>query len=76
MNDPEYYERWFYKDAIDDYNMIITECKKVYDDTPVASRLTRAKCLSTIKRAERDLARMQAKYDEFLRYKRRTEISK
>jgi hypothetical protein len=76
MNDPEYYERWFYKDAIDDYNMIIRECRKVYDETPVPNRLTRATCLSTIKRAERDLAKVQAEYDKFKRYKQRTAISK
>jgi hypothetical protein len=75
MNDPEYYERWFYKDAMDDYNMIIAECQKMYDMTPVPSRLVRSRLRSTIKRAERDLAKVQAEYDKFKRYKQRTQIS-
>ena len=76
MNDPEYYEQWRYKEVIDDYHMIIQECQKVFDNTPVTNRLTRATCLSTIKRAQRDLAKVQAEYDKFKQYKARTEISK
>jgi hypothetical protein len=56
--------------------MIIQECQKVFDNTPVTNRLTRATCLSTIKRAQRDLAKVQAEYDKFKQYKARTEISK
>jgi hypothetical protein len=51
MNDPEYFEKWRFKDTINDYNMIIGECQKLYDNTPVTNRLTRATCLSTMKRA-------------------------
>ena len=56
--------------------MIIEECQKLYENTPVTSRLTRAKCLSTIKRAERDLVKVLAKYEEFKKYKMITAISK
>jgi hypothetical protein len=76
MNDPAEWEKFRYKDAIDDYNMIIAECQKMYNMTPVPSRLIRARLLSTLKRAERDLARVQADYDKFKRYKARTAISK
>jgi hypothetical protein len=56
---------------------MIEECQKVYDNTPVTNRLTRATCLSTIKRAERDLSKALAQYEEeFKRYKARTAISK
>ena len=40
----------------------------MYDKTPVISRLTRATCLSTIKRAERDLEKTLAEYDKFKEY--------
>jgi hypothetical protein len=76
MNDPEYFERWRFKDTINDYNSIIEECQKLYEQTPVTSRLTRATCLSTMKRAQRELAKTRAEYDEFKKYKARTAISK
>jgi hypothetical protein len=76
MNDPTEWEKFRYKDAIDDYNMIIAECQKMYDMTPVPSRLVRVRLLSIIKRAERDLAKVQADYDKFKRYKARTAISR
>ena len=76
MNDPEHFEQWRFKDTIDDYNMIIEECQKLYDNTPVTNRLTRATCLSTIKRAERDLEKTLVEYDKFKKYKMRTAISR
>ena len=76
MNDIGYYEQWRFKDTIEDYIMIIQECQQLYNKTPVTSRLTRATCLSTMKRAERDLEKVLSQYEEFKRYKQKTAISK
>jgi hypothetical protein len=64
MNDPEYFEKFRYIDTINDYNMIIEKCQKLYDNTPatVVNRFIRAKSLSTMKRAQRELAKTQAEY--------------
>ena len=54
INDPEYFEQWRFKDTIDEYNMIIGECQKQYDNTPATTTenlFTRATSLATIKRA-------------------------
>lgn len=76
MNDPAYYERWFYKDTINNYNMLLEEFTKHYEQTPVTQRLARARLRSVIKRGERRLAKVQAEHEQFKRYKARTEISK
>jgi hypothetical protein len=76
MNDPEYFERWRYIDIINDYNSIIEECQKLYEKTPATNRFIRARSLSTMKRAQRDLAKTQAEYEMFKKYKMRTTISK
>jgi hypothetical protein len=79
INDPEYFEQWRFKDTIDEYNMIIGECQKQYDNTPATTTenlFIRATSLSTMKRAKRDLAMTLAEYDKFLEYKARTAISK
>ncbi len=34
MNDPSEWEKFRFKDSIDNYNMIIEECQKLYDNTP------------------------------------------
>ena len=39
MNDPEYFEKWRYKDAINDYNRLIAEFQKLYEQTSVTDRL-------------------------------------
>jgi hypothetical protein len=78
MNDPKYYEQWRFKEAIDDYNVIIAHCQELYDTTPATTAknlLIRATSLSTLRRAKRDLANILDDYDDFLRYKARTEIS-
>ena len=31
MNDPEYFEKWRYKDTINDYNMLIEDFQKLYE---------------------------------------------
>jgi hypothetical protein len=53
MNDPVYFEQWRFKDTIDDYNMVIGECQKLYYNTPatVTNRFIRARSLSTMKHA-------------------------
>jgi hypothetical protein len=77
MNDPEYFEQWRFKDTIDDYNMIIAECQKLYDNNSnTEDRFIRDKSVSTIKRAQRELAKTQAEYDIFKKYKARTAISR
>jgi hypothetical protein len=56
--------------------MIIDEFKKSYEQTPVKQRYTRARILSGMKRAKRELARTQAEYETFKQYKMRSAISK
>jgi hypothetical protein len=53
VNDPEYFEKWRFKDTINDYNLVIEECQKIYDKTPVtaANRFMRARSWSTMKTA-------------------------
>jgi hypothetical protein len=65
MNDPEYFEKWRFKDTINNYNMLLGEFEKRYEQTPVTQRLTRATIRSAIKRAERELVKALAEYDKF-----------
>ena len=37
MNDPEYFEKWRYIDTINDYNNLIAEFQKLYDQTPTTN---------------------------------------
>src|SRR5919198_6296724 len=80
MNDPEYFEKFRYIDTINDYNSVIEKCQKLYDNTPVTNenRFIRAKSLSlsTMKRAQKELAKTQAEYEMFKKYKARTAISR
>jgi hypothetical protein len=41
MNDPEYFEKERFVDSINVFNSIIREIQKLYEETPVADRLTR-----------------------------------
>jgi hypothetical protein len=41
MNDPEYFEKWRYKDTITDYNSIIAKFQKLYENIPAAQRYAR-----------------------------------
>jgi len=75
MNDPNRWEKFRYIDAIYDYNNIIEEFQKSYEQTPVTQRYARARILSGMKRAKRELAKTQAEYDKFKKYKMRTAIS-
>jgi hypothetical protein len=76
MNDPEYFEKWRYKDNIEAYNSIIEESQKLYEQTPVTQRYARARILSGLKKSKRDLTKTLAEYDKFKKYKMRTAISK
>jgi hypothetical protein len=76
MNDPEYFERWRYTDNINAYNSIIEEFQKLYEQTPVTQRYARARIPSGMKRSKIELAKTQAEYEMFNKYKSRTAISK
>ena len=77
MNDPEYFEKWRFKDTINDYyNMIIKEFEKSYQQTPAVNRFARARIQSGMKKSKRDLAKTQAEYEMFKKYKMGTAISK
>jgi hypothetical protein len=76
MNDPKQFEKFRFKDTIDDYNMVIKEFEKLYEQTPATDRYVRARIISGLKKSKKDLAKTQAEYDEFKKYKTRTAISK
>jgi hypothetical protein len=76
MNDPEYFEKWRFKDTISDYNSIIEEFEKLYEQTPASDHFIRARSLGGIKRAQIELAKTQAEYEIFKKYKMRTAITK
>jgi hypothetical protein len=57
-------------------NYIIKEFQKLYDQTPATHRFARARILSGMKKSKRDLAKTQAEYEIFKKYKARTAISK
>jgi hypothetical protein len=76
MNDPNQYEKWRYIDTIRDYSSVIEQLQKSYEQTPATDLYARARIISGIKRAQTELARTQAEYDKFKRYKMKTAISK
>ncbi len=76
MNDPEYFEKWRFKDTINDYSSIIEEFQKLYEQAPVTQRYARSRILSGMKKSKRELAETQAEYETFKKYKKRTAISK
>jgi hypothetical protein len=76
MNDPEYFEKWRFKDTINDYNSIIEEFQKSYEQTPVTQRYARARIQSGMKQSKRELAKTLIEYDKFKQYKTTTAISK
>jgi hypothetical protein len=61
---------------INDYNSIIEQCQKLYDNTHATNQFIHARSLSTMKRAQRELMKTQAEYELFKKYKTRTAISK
>jgi hypothetical protein len=76
MSDPNQWEKWRYIDAIHNYNSMIEELQKMYEQTPGTNRYIRYRIESEMKEAKRDLAKTMAEYDEFKKYKARTAISK
>jgi hypothetical protein len=76
MNDSYEFEKFRYIDSINVYNSVIEECQKLYELTPVTNRFIHARSLKGIKRAQRELAKTQAEYEMFKKYKTRTSISK
>ena len=76
MNGPEYFEKWRYKDTINDYNNLIEEFQKLYEKTPASDRFIRARIQSGMRKSKRDLVKTQAEYDKFKKYKARTAISR
>jgi hypothetical protein len=55
---------------------VIEELQKLYDRTPVTQRYACARIQSGLNKSKRELAKAQAKYDKFKKYKIRTAISK
>jgi hypothetical protein len=76
MNDPKQYEKWRYIDSINVYSSIIEEFQKMYEQTPTADRNARVRILNGMKQSKRELAKTQAEYEMFKKYKTRTTISK
>jgi hypothetical protein len=76
MNDPEYFEKWRYIDSINVYSSVIEELQKLYEQTPVTNHTARATIQSGMKQTKRELAKNQAEYEKFKKYKTRTAISK
>jgi hypothetical protein len=76
LNDPNQFEKERYIDSINVYSSVIEEFQKLYEETPVTDRLTRVKILNGMKQSKRELAKTQAEYGIFKKYKTRTTISK
>jgi hypothetical protein len=76
MNDPKQYEKERYIDSVNVYNSIIEEFQKLYEKTPITDRIAHAKIPNGMKQSKRELAKAQAKYEMFKKYKTRTAISK
>jgi hypothetical protein len=76
MNDPKQFEKERYIDSINVYNSIIEEFQKLYEKTLAADQLTRAKILNGMKQSKTKLAKTQAEYGMFEKYKTRTAISR
>jgi hypothetical protein len=76
MNYPNEFEKMRYLDSINDYNSIIEEFEKLYEQTPATDRYARARIQCRLNKSKRDLSKTQAEYDEFKEYKMRTAISR
>ena len=76
MNDPDQFEKDRFIDNINVFDDIIEEFQKLYEDTPATDRLARAEILDGMEQSKRDLAKIQAEYEIFKKYKTRTAISK
>ena len=49
VNDPEQFEKERYMDTINDYNNLIAEFQKLYDNTPTTDHFIRARIQSGMK---------------------------
>jgi hypothetical protein len=76
MNDPEYFEQYRYIDTIAQYQSIIADSQKEYDQTPLQDQHTRHKLRYVLREAKKDLAVIRAEYRIFQKYQQRTSISK
>jgi hypothetical protein len=76
MNDPKQFEKERYIDSINVYNSIIEEFQKLYDKIPATDRLAGDEILDGMEQSKRDLAKIQAEYEIFKKYKTTTAISK
>jgi len=75
MNDPNQWEKFRYTDTIDDYNSIIEQFQKMYEQTPTTDHIMRDRIQSGLQQSKRELAKTLAEYDRFKQYKARTAIS-
>jgi hypothetical protein len=76
LNDPNQFEKERYIDSINVYSRVIEELQKLYEQTPITQRYARARIQSGLNKSKRELAKTQAEYDKFKKYKIRTAISK
>jgi hypothetical protein len=76
LSDPDYFAKFRYLDAIDDYNSIIRDCQELLELTPLSDYHTREKLVYVLQEAKRDLAKVRAEYIAFKKYQKRTAISK
>jgi hypothetical protein len=76
MNDPDYYEQSRFKDTIDEYNNLIAESQKHYEQTPITNLFMRAKFKSVIRECKKDLAKTELEYRIFKKHQQRTSIPK
>jgi hypothetical protein len=76
VNDPNEFDKLRYIDTINDYNNLIAEFQKLYEQTPTTNHFIRARILSGMKKSKRDLAKTRAEYEIFKKYKARTAISR
>ena len=58
MNDPEQFEKWRYIDTINEYNILIAEFQKLYDNTPTTNHFMRARIQSGMKKSKTDLQKL------------------
>jgi hypothetical protein len=76
MNDPNQFEKERYIDSINVYSSVIDQLQKLYDQTPASDHFTRTKIVNGMKQSKRELAKTQAEYEVFKKYKTRTARSK
>jgi hypothetical protein len=74
MSHPNAWEQFRYLDPMHDYNDIIEDLHEEYEEA--SDYFTRARIITLLKHAERELARTMAEYETFKNYKARTAISK